>query len=328
MVLGAPAPVETRPLAPAERPEPSAGPGEVVVRVEACAVCRTDLHVVEGDLPASRRPVVPGHQVVGRVEAVGAGVALRPGSRVGAAWLHASCQACRFCLSGRENLCLAPRFTGYDEDGGYAEKLKARADFLYPLEESDDPAAVAPLLCAGIIGYRALKRCAVKPGGRLGLYGFGGSAHIALQAARSWACEVLVFTRGESRRALARELGASWTGEPGERPPKPLDAAVLFAPSGDLVPLALEALDRGGTLAIAGIHLSAIPPLDYARHLFQEKTVLSVTANTREDGRELLALARRAGIQTKVREFPLARANEALLALKTGGIDGSAVLRP
>jgi propanol-preferring alcohol dehydrogenase len=321
MQVERPAQVETRPLRRVERAVPVPAEGELLVRVEACGVCRTDLHVVEGDLAPHRSPIVPGHEVVGRV----AGVA---GRRVGVAWLHRSCGACRFCARGAENLCLAPLFTGWDADGGYAEWLVAPEAFTYPIPDSLDARAAAPLLCAGIIGYRAWKRCGIAPGGRLGLYGFGGSAHIAIQVARHFGCEVYVASRGGRHRELAEELGATWVGGPLERPPRPLDAAILFAPAGEIVPAALEALDRGGALAIAGIHLSDVPGLDYQRHLFQERELKSVTANTRADGRELLALAAEIPIRTHTVPYPLEDANRALGDLKHDRIRGAAVLVP
>ncbi len=326
----APAPAASRPLRADRVPVPEPAPGEVRVRVLACAVCRTDLHVVEGDLPFPARPIVPGHQIVGEVEAVGAGATLRPGERVGIAWLRWTCGACAFCASGRENLCAGARFTGYHDDGGFAERAVAPAAFVYPIPpEYADPAEAAPLLCAGIIGYRALRRSGIAPGGRLALYGFGSSAHVALQIARRrWGCEVFVVTRGAGRRALARALGAAWTGAPGDPLPAPADAAIVFAPAGDVVPLALEGLARGGTCAIAGIHMTPIPALDYERHLFYERSLASVTANTREDGRALLAEAAAAGVRPEVVRFPLAEANEALARLASGDVDGTAVLVP
>jgi propanol-preferring alcohol dehydrogenase len=327
MVLRRPAPAEQRPLQLEERALPQPGPGEVRVRVEVCAVCRTDLHVIEGDLAPKRSTVVPGHEVVGRVDALGAGVETRAlGERVGIAWLHRSCGRCRFCARGAENLCESPRFTGWDADGGYAEFAVAPADFVYPLSEESNPRDVAPLLCAGIIGYRAYVRSGVEPGGRIGLYGFGGSAHIVSQIARHHGCEVFVFSRGGEHRALAEELGAAWVADTRERPPPPLDAAILFAPAGDIVPPALEALDRGGVLAIAGIHLSDVPPLDYQKHLFQEREIRSVTANTREDGRALLELGRTIPIRTHTRSYPLAEAGQALIDLKQDRVRGAAVL--
>jgi propanol-preferring alcohol dehydrogenase len=327
----APGPIERDGvLALTERPAPEPGEGELVVAVEACGVCRTDLHVAEGDLAARRANVIPGHEVVGRVAARGRGVTeLRDGDRVGVAWLHRACGACRFCLRAAENLCLAPRFTGWDVDGGYAERVVAAAAFVYPLPEGRDAAELAPLLCAGIIGYRAWALCGVaRRGARLGIYGFGGSAHIAIQVARHFGNEVFVVSRGERHQSLARELGADWVGGPGSRPPEPLDAAILFAPAGDIVPDALAALDRGGVLAVAGIHLSAIPPLDYQAHLFQERTLRSVTANTRQDGRALLRLAQEIPIHTQVTRYPLASALEALRDLKADRVRGAAALVP
>ena len=317
-------------LALAEREAPTPGPGEVAVAVEACGVCRTDLHVAEGDLAPRRANVVPGHEVVGRVAALGAGVTtLREGDRVGVAWLHRACGACRFCARGAENLCLAPRFTGWDVDGGFAESVVADSAFVYALPEGRAAAELAPLLCAGIIGYRAYALCGVaRRGARLGIYGFGGSAHIAIQVARHYGNEVFVVSRGERHQSLARELGADWVGAAGERPPEPLDGAILFAPAGEIVPDALAALDRGGVLALAGIHLSPIPSLDYQAHLFQERTLRSVTANTRADGRALLELAQRIPIRTEVARYPLAAAADALRDLKADRVRGAAVLEP
>jgi len=327
MSLRVQAPVESRPLELVARQSPRPGPGELLVRVEVCAVCRTDLHVIEGDLPLRRPGLVPGHQAVGRVAALGAGARrFRAGDRVGIAWLRQTCGACRFCARGDENLCLEPRFTGWDADGGYAEEALVPEAFAHALPSGPGGREIAPLLCAGIIGYRAFRRSRVRPGGRLGLFGFGGSAHIAIQVARHFGCEVFVFTRGGEHRELARELGAAWVGESREPPPRPLDAAILFAPAGELVPPALAALDRGGTLAIAGIHLSDVPGLEYQRHLFQERCVQSVTANTREDARELLELAAAIPIRTRTQAYPLEAANEALVDLKRDRVRGSAVL--
>jgi propanol-preferring alcohol dehydrogenase len=327
MSLVAPGPIETRPLAWVEKPAPEPAPDEVLVAVQVCGVCRTDLHLVEGDLAPRRAGVVPGHQVVGRVAARGAAARrFREGDRVGVAWLRRACGACRFCAGGRENLCLAPQFTGWDADGGFAERVSVPEAFAYPLPAALDPLQAAPLLCAGIIGYRAYARSGVRPGGRLGLYGFGGSAHIVIQIARHHGCEVFVVTRGGVHRELAENLGAAWVGEARERPPAPLDAAILFAPAGELVPVALAALDRGGRLAVAGIHLSQIPPLDYQAHLFEERTLCSVTANTRADGEALLALAAEIPIRTHTHRYPLEAANQALLDLKQDRVRGSAVL--
>lgn len=329
MLLEHPAAVETSPLRLVERPVPTPRAGEILVEVEVCGVCRTDLHVVEGDLEARRGQIVPGHEVVGRVRQCGSGATrFAPDERVGVAWLHRACAHCRFCIRGQENLCLAPSFTGWDIDGGYAEYLTAPEDFVYRIAPAASSVEVAPLLCAGIIGYRAYLRSGVQPGQRLGLYGFGGSAHITIQVARHFDCEVYVFSRGGAHRELAESMGAAWVGDSDELPPQALDAAILFAPAGSLVPTALRALDRGGVLAIAGIHLSPIPSLDYREHLFQEREIRSVTANTREDGRALLDLAAAIPIQTHTTTYALSAANEALLDLKSDRIRGAAVLDP
>lgn len=327
LVVEKPAPIGASSLRLVERNVPQPGAGEVLVAVEVCGVCRTDLHVVEGDLPPRHRSVVPGHEVVGRVIAHGPGTsAIELGARVGVAWLHASCGRCRFCRLGHENLCVAPRFTGYDVDGGYADHVVVPAAFAYRLPDAAPAASLAPLLCAGIIGYRAYTRSGIRKGGRLGLYGFGASAHIVIQIAHYHGCAVYVATRGPRHQALARRMGAAWVGDARETPPAPLDAAILFAPIGDLVPPALAALDRGGVLAIAGIHLSTIPALEYAA-LFEERELRSVTANTRADGHALLALAAEIPLRTSVEEFPLEAANEALRRLKDDEIEGAAVLR-
>ena len=327
MLLRAPGQIATRPLALSEVAVPEPGPGEVLVRVEVCGVCRTDLHVVEGELAPQRAEVVPGHQVVGRIAGCGPGVATwRDGERVGIAWLQRACGTCRFCARGEENLCLDPRFTGWHANGGYAEYAVAPADFVYRVPEALPAREIAPLLCAGIIGWRALVRSRARRGSRLGLWGFGASAHIAIQVARHLGCEVYVFSRATLHGELARELGATWVGGSHGAPPVRLDAAILFAPAGELVPVALERLDRGGTLAVAGIHLSDVPPLDYQRHLFQERTLTSVTANTREDGRVLLHLAGAIPIRTHTTGYPLERANEALDDLKHDRVRGAAVL--
>ncbi|UCG39388.1 MAG: zinc-dependent alcohol dehydrogenase family protein [bacterium] len=329
MLLEKPGPVSSSPLRRAEVPEPAPGPGEVAVRVSACGVCHTDLHTVEGDMPLPRLPVIPGHQVTGTVEAAGEGARrFRAGQRVGIAWLGSTCGACTFCRSGRENLCREARFTGYHRDGGYAERVLVPESFAYALPDGFSDIQAAPLLCAGIIGFRSLRLSGIKPGGRLGLYGFGASAHVAIQVARHWGCEVYVFSRGREHRALAEDLGAAWTGRVPESPPVPLDSSIIFAPAGELVPEALTHLDRGGTLALAGIHMSPVPRLDYAKHLYYEKTVRSVTASTRADGEDLLALASAIPISTHATQFPLAEANHALQELKAGRISGAAVLVP
>ena len=327
-VLDQPAPIERAPLALRELAEPIPAEGEVAVAVSVCGLCRTDLHVIEGDLAPQRASVVPGHQIVGRVVALGSGARrFALGARVGIAWLWRACGVCEYCAASAENLCRAPRFTGWHENGGYAERVCAPEDFVYALPDALDDVAAAPLLCAGIIGYRALVRSRIQPGGRLGLYGFGSSAHIALQIALHFGCRVFVVTREASHRALARDLGAEWAGDLAEAPPSPLDAAVLFAPAGTLVPVALAALAPGGTLACAGIHMTEIPALDYAAHLFEERTLTSVTANTRADGRALFELAARIPLRPRTTEFAFGDANAALAKLARGLIVGSGVLR-
>jgi propanol-preferring alcohol dehydrogenase len=328
MVLSSPAPIASAPLRLTEIPRPVPGPGEVQVEVEVCGVCRTDLHVVEGDLKVQRPGIIPGHEVVGRVSGLGPGAGrFSLGQRVGVAWLHAACGQCAYCRRGDENLCDSPRFTGWTDPGGYADALCAPEDFVYPLPESISATVAAPLLCAGIIGYRALARSEIRPGQALGLYGFGASAHIVLQIARYRGCSVYVATRGDRHRALAAAMGATWVGGPDAVPPVKLQGAILFAPAGELVPAALAALDRGGTLAVAGIHLSDIPALDYQQHLFQERSLRSVTANTRADGEQLLRLAAEIPLEARTEEFPLGQANEALFRLRHDQVAGAAVLR-
>jgi propanol-preferring alcohol dehydrogenase len=327
MVLRSPAPIGERPLHLEDVPTPEPAEGEILVRVEACGICRTDLHVVEGELPPRRERIVPGHQIVGRVAAQGPGAArFAAGEKVGIAWLRWTCGRCRYCLRGQENLCPESRYTGYDADGGFAEYAVVAQDFAYAIPEGIDAATATPLLCAGIIGYRALRRARLDPGGRLGLYGFGASAHIAIQVARHWGCEVYVMTRDERHRRLGRELGAAWAGGATERPPVPLDSAIVFAPAGELVPHALEALDAGGTVALAGIYMTPVPPMDYERFLFRERTLCSVTANTRQDGEDLLRLAAEIPIRPETQIFSLEEANEALYQLKHDAIRGAGVL--
>jgi len=327
MVLRSQAAVETSPLSPADLPVQEPGPGEVRVRVRACGVCRTDIHVVEGDLPARRLPLVPGHQVVGTVDSLGPGASrFRIGDRVGIAWLRSTCGRCRFCLSGRENLCADSSYTGWTHDGGYGEYACVPEAFAYQIPDVFDDAEAAPLLCAGIIGYRALRRSQVPRGGRLGLYGFGSSAHITLQVARHWGCAVYVATREPARRRLALELGAAWAGAPGEPPPDKLDAAIVFAPAGGLVPVALRDLDKGGTAALAGIHMTDVPTMSYEPHLFWEKTLQSVTANTRADGEALLAEAAAIPIRPRITRYPLSDANRALADVKASDVEATAVL--
>lgn len=327
-VVSRPGPLEAEPLRRARRPVPEPGHGEVLVRVRVCGVCRTDLHVVMGDLEQRRPEVVPGHEVIGTVAALGAGARrFVEGDRVGIAWLRSTCGACRFCRTGRENLCVDPSFTGWDADGGYAEYAVVPEDFAYVIPDAFDDERAAPLLCAGIIGFRALERAKVPDGGRLGIYGFGGSAHLAAQIALHRGATVHVLTRSPEARSLALDLGCASAQGADDVPPEPLDSAILFAPVGHLVPVALEALDRGGTLSIAGIHLSDIPPLGYQRHLFQEREVRSVTANTREDGRRFLAEAAEAGVTVHVQPYDLDDADRALQDLWEDRVTGAAVLR-
>jgi propanol-preferring alcohol dehydrogenase len=327
MVLSTPASVESSPLVLRDLPTPEPAPDELRVRVQACGICRTDLHVVEGELPPQRPHVVPGHEVVGIVDRCGSEAArFKVGDRVGIAWLRSTCGQCRYCRAGNENLCPNAEFTGYHENGGFAEYAVVKQDFAYALPAGIDPVSATPLLCAGIIGFRALKRSDARPGCRLGLYGFGSSAHIVIQIARHWGCTIYVMTRSERQQALAREMGATWVGGATARPPEPLDSAILFAPAGELVPPALEALEMGGTLAVAGIYLTDIPQLNYERHLFHEKNLRSVTANTRDDGRDLLRIAAEIPLRPQTTVFPLSDANRALAALKHDGFQGSGVL--
>jgi len=343
MLLRHPAPVENRPLERIALPEPSPGRGEILIRVRACGVCHTDLHIVEGELPPHRSPVVPGHQIVGEVVDVGAGVSEHGvGDRVGVPWLHKACGLCRYCVRGDENLCENALFTGYDVDGGFAEYMVAPATFAYRLPEELGDVEAAPLLCAGIIGYRCLRLSGIgggvdleRAGGgaqrrRLGLYGFGAAAHLCLQIASHWGVETHVFTRSEEHRALARDLGAAWAGaageDPGGEPGLRLDAAIVFAPAGGLVLDALAVLDKGGTVVLGGIYSSPIPSIDYPL-IYDERVVRSVANSTRQDARELLALAAEIPLRSKVEEFALEDANEALLALKESRIKGAGVLR-
>lgn len=327
MVLESQGPIEGRPLRLRDVPIPEPGAGEVRVRVGCCAICRTDLHVVEGDLPQPNLPLIPGHQAVGVVDALGEGCRrLKLSDRVGIAWLRGTDGTCRFCLRGRENLCLDARFTGYHENGGYAEYALVREDFAYPIPEAFDDAHAAPLLCAGLIGYRALRRAALPEKGRLLLIGFGSSAHIVIQLAIHRGHRVSVVSRGDKHRELCLRLGAAWAGSDFEGLPEKVDGAILFAPVGDFVPPAMRCLDRGGILSIAGIHLTDVPPLNYERELFYEREVRSVTANTREDGRELFAEALAAGIRPEITPYPLEEANQALLDMKEDRIAGTGVL--
>lgn len=312
-------------LAEIPLPEPQAD--EVLVRVEACGVCRTDLHVIDQELPVHRPRVIPGHQVVGTVEATGPGVLeLRPGARVGVAWLRGTCGICQWCRTGRENLCPRSIYTGWDRDGGYADYVTVPEAFAYQLPAQVDGVELAPLLCAGIIGYRALKRSALPPGGRLGIYGFGSSGHITAALALSAGAEVYAMTRGESNRQLAREVGLPFVGGSHEMPPQPLDSAIVFAPAGDIVPAALQATKRGGTVVLAGIHMTDVPSMTYQEHLFNERDLCTVTANTRADGSEFLRLASRLQLSPQITVYEFGRVPDALDDLRGGRASGSLVV--
>ncbi len=327
MILEKQADAMTRPLRLVDTTIPAPVEHEILVRVRACGVCRTDLHVIEGDLAGQKLPIVPGHQVVGTVERCGPGAGrFGVGTRVGIAWLRSTCGGCRWCRSGRENLCPSSHYTGWHADGGYAEYAIVDERFAYAIPGEFSDAEAAPLMCAGIIGYRALALAEVPPGGTLALFGFGSSAHIVLRLARHRGHRVFVSTRGESHRRLALELGAEWAGETLDVPPELVDSAIVFAPAGEIVPVAMRALAKGGTCALAGIHMTPVPSLDYESCLFHEKKLRSVEANTREDGEGLLREAAAAGIHPRVTTFALEDANEALVRLKTDRIDGSAVL--
>jgi propanol-preferring alcohol dehydrogenase len=326
MVLGAPQRAEDSPLVLSEVPDPWPEAGQVRLRVRACGVCHTDLHTVEGELQAPKLPLIPGHQVVGVVDAVGPGARrFELGERVGVGWLAWTCGQCEFCRKGLENLCPRARFTGLHVDGGYAESVVVNEGFAYVIPEPFSDTGAAPLLCAGIIGYRSLRVSQIQPGGRLGLYGFGASAHIAIQVARHWGCQVYVFSRGQEHLRLAKELGAAWTGSAEDSPPMALDAGVIFAPAGRLVPLALSHLRSGGTLAINAVYMSSIPELGYEL-ICGERVLRSVANFTRRDAQEFLQLAAEIPVHTEVQVFPLCEANDALQRLKRGEIRGSAVL--
>lgn len=326
-VLRSPAPIGTNPLEFADVPKPEPGPDQVLVRVSACAVCRTDLHVTEGELPQRKSPIIPGHQIVGVIESAGANATrYKIGTRVGIAWLHSTDGTCEYCLANKENLCNSPNFTGYTVDGGYAEYAVGEEDFVYPIPDGFDDLKAAPLLCAGIIGFRSLRLSGIGPGGRLGLYGFGAAASVAIQVARYWGAEVYACTRDERHQELALELGAVWAGGTIDDPPAKLDSAIVFAPAGEIVPAALKALKKGGTLALGGIHMSEIPAFDYDL-LYGERVVRSVANNTRQDGHDFLRVAAEIPIHTEIEVFPLADANRALNALKTDAIRGAAVLK-
>lgn len=327
MLLRETKPAEGRPLELVDLPLPQPGPGEVRLCVQTCGVCRTDLHTVEGDLDLPKLPLVPGHQVVGVVEARGEGaMRFRLGQRLGVPWLYKTCGVCEFCQSGLENLCADAQFTGLHADGGYAQGMIVPEDFAYPIPDGFSDVQAAPLLCAGVIGYRALKLSGIEPGQRLGMYGFGGSAHVTIQVARHWGCQVYVFTRSPGHQELARELGAAWVGRAEDTPPKKLHGSIVFAPAGGLVPQALRVLERGGTVALAGVTMTLIPEIDYDRLLYWERSVRSVANFTRQDAQELLQVAAEIPIETTVQTFSLEEANEALLALKRSQIDGTGVL--
>ncbi|MBI1765597.1 MAG: zinc-dependent alcohol dehydrogenase family protein [Acidobacteria bacterium] len=324
------APIETNPLELTEVPTPVPQPHQILVKVSACGVCRTDLHVIEGELPLQYLPVIPGHQIIGRVAALGAEVTrFQLGVRVGIAWLHETCGQCEYCRAGKENLCEAAIFTGHLVNGGYAEYVVAPAAFVYAIPAVFTDVEAAPLLCAGIIGFRSLRLAGIarpSPGQRLGLYGFGNAAHIAIQIARHWGVDVYAFTRDTRHQSLARQLGAVWAGNSQDQPPHKLDASVIFAPAGELVPPALQALKKGGTLALGGIHMSQIPPLDY-QWLYHERVIRSVANNTRQDGADFLRVAAEIPLRPQVELFPLAETNRALNALKHDAIRGAAVIQ-
>lgn len=326
LLLRRPDPALESPLHLEDLPVPTPGAGEILIRVSRCGVCHTDLHIVTGELPMHKTPLVPGHQVVGRVETIGSGVTrFHAGDRVGVAWLYDACAVCEFCRSGRENLCREARFTGYDVDGGYAEFMVAKAEYAYPIPDRFSDTEAAPLLCAGVIGYRSLRLSEIQPGQRLGLFGFGASAHLVIQVARHWGCEVYVFTRGEPHREHARELGAVWAGGSEDPAPARVHAAVVFAPAGKVVVQALGHLERGGTVAINAIHLDRIPEFGY-ESLYWERTLRSVSNVTRRDAEEFLTLAAEIPIRTTTTVYPLAEANQALTAMRRSELSGAAVL--
>jgi propanol-preferring alcohol dehydrogenase len=326
-ILNRPGPISDRPLQISEVARPHAGPGQVLLRVRACGVCRTDLHITAGELPPRRNPLIPGHQIVGEI-VEGGTAALPPGMRVGVSWIGGTDGDCPYCARGEENLCDAPTFTGYTVDGGYAEYAVARADFVFPLPAALDDLHAAPLLCAGIIGFRSLRVAGVQHGENVGLFGFGSSASLAIAVLCAWNCKVYVSTRGESHRRLAESLGAEWVGDESDQPPVKLDRAVTFAPSGDVVVSALSSLRKGGVVAINAIHLDRIPQFDYDSLLWGERQIRSVANMTRADAQEFLDLAARIGLRPRVTVFSLAQANEALAAIRSDSVDGSAVIVP
>ena len=327
MVLTEPRPAEENPLELRDVPAPDPGPGEIRIRVRACAICRTDLHIAEGDLKLKKSPLVPGHQIVGVVDARGHGVTnLREGDRVGVAWVHSTCGECHYCRKNLENLCDRARFTGWDVDGGYADFAIAPESFAYVLPTDFADLQAAPLLCAGIVGYRSFRLSGAQRGDRVGLYGFGASAHIILQVAQHAGCQVYVFTRTEGHQQLARQMGAAWVGRAEETPPEKLDAVVIFAPVGSLVLDALRVLRKGGTVSLADITMSPIPEIDYDRLLYHERIIRSVANATREDAREFLRIAAEIPVRTEIETFRLEDANQALQAVKRSAIRGAAVL--
>ena len=328
LILKRPCSIDERPLSIAEVDTPIPGPKEILLKIMTCGICHTDLHIVEGELKPKKLPIIPGHQIVGVVAAMGKRVTrFRKGDRVGVAWLNSTCGKCEFCQKEKENLCEKAKFTGYDVDGGYAEYAVVSENFAYPIPRGFSEIEAAPLFCAGVIGFRALRLSEIEKGERLGLFGFGASAHIVIQIAKHWGCQVFVFTRSEEHRKLAKELGADWTGRAEDNPPARLNSAVIFAPAGKLVPDALRVLKKGGTLALAGIYMTPIPELDYNKHLYYEKTVRSVANSTRRDAEDLLKLAAEIPIRTEVQEFDLNEANRALMLLKQGKIQGAGVLK-
>jgi len=326
-VLISPQPISKRPLQITEVPRPDPKPGQVLLRVRACGVCRTDLHIVEGELPPRSEKLIPGHQIVGEV-VEGAGPDLPLGTRVGVSWVGGTDGTCWYCQHEMENLCDAPTFTGYSVNGGYAEFATARSDFVFPLPDSLDDLHAAPLLCAGIIGFRSLRVAGVQAGERVGLFGFGASAHLAIEVLRAWKCKVYVSTRGDSHRKLAASMGADWVGSENDKPPVALDRAITFAPSGDVVIAALSSLRKGGVVAINAIHLDRVPQFDYDRLLWGERQIRSVANMTRTDARDFLRLAAAIGLHPKVTTFSLDQANEALSAVKSDSVDGAAVIVP
>ncbi len=328
MILKRFAPIDQNPLELVDLPTPEPDSEEILLRVKFCGICHTDLHTIEGELPGVKLPIIPGHQVVGVVEKVGKNTSrFKEGDRLGVAWLYSACGKCAFCQRENENLCETARFTGYHVNGGYAEHIVVSEKFAYPIPEIFSDEEAAPLLCAGIIGYRALRLSEIKPGQRLGLYGFGASAHVAIQVAVHWDCKVYVFTRSEEHRELASKLGAVWTGTSKDEPSTKMDSSIIFAPAGELVLDALRVLDKGGTLALAGIYMTPIPEMDYVKYLYHERTLRSVANATRQDGEDLLRIAAEIPIRTTTQAFPLKEVNKVLNLLKTGKISGAAVLR-